>query len=58
MDIEALIEKFGGVRPMGRKLEIGPNVISHWRRKNKIPSWRIAQIKEAAKRYNIDLVAA
>ncbi len=58
MDIEALIEKFGGVRSMGRKLEVDPMVVSYWRKVKKIPRWREHEIREAARRYQINIAEA
>lgn len=58
MDIEVLIEKFGGVRPMARKLDVEPPTISYWRKTRKIPRWREHEIREAAKRYQIDIAEA
>lgn len=55
MDIEVLIEKFGGLRPMARKLNVEPPIISYWRRTGKIPAWRETDIRAALDRHMIDL---
>lgn len=53
--ISKLIDKFGGVNPMARKIGIPPTTIQSWKNKNSIPKWRFNSILLAAQKYEIDL---
>jgi sRNA-binding protein len=44
--VEALVQKFGNASEMARKLNIPMTTISTWRRKNRIPSYRLAAVLE------------
>jgi hypothetical protein len=58
MNIKQTIEKFGGVRPMARVLEVPPSTIQSWKSKGQAPHWRIPDIHRAAVREGIDLQEA
>lgn len=51
----AIIEKFGGIRPMSAKVNVAVTTIQGWKKRDAIPATRKAIILEAAKEHNIDL---
>lgn len=52
----SVFEKFGGIRPMARKLGDLPwSTVMSWQRSQKIPAWRHQSILEAAERHGIAL---
>lgn len=55
-DIDLIIERFGGLSSMARILNHKhPTTIQGWRDAGKIPSWRIHEIKAAAKAEGIEV---
>ncbi len=52
---EEIIERFGGIRPMAKKLSIPVTTIQGWKIRNAIPANRKAVIMHAARVHNIDL---
>ncbi|MCK5284705.1 MAG: hypothetical protein KAJ86_03870 [Alphaproteobacteria bacterium] len=54
-DAQKIIERFGGIRPMAKKLGIAVTTIQGWKKRNVIPATRYEQILEAATSYSIDL---
>jgi len=56
-DAARVIEAFGGIRPMAKKLGVAVTTIQGWKERNAIPVQRLEQIREAAKREGIDLLA-
>lgn len=55
MKSEAVIQAFGGVRPMAQKLGATPSTVQHWKDSGAIPRWRWAQVREAARRHGVEL---
>jgi ribosomal protein S16 len=52
---ERIIEKFGGINPMARKLKIPPSTVQGWKDRGFIPSKRQTEILNAAPEWNVDL---
>ena len=52
---EAIIERFGGIRPMAKKIDVAVTTIQGWKKRNTIPANRRGAIMNAAMDYNIDL---
>lgn len=52
---EAIIEKFGGIRPMASKVIVPVTTVQGWKKRNVIPANRQSQIADAASRHAIDL---
>ncbi len=51
----AIIEAFGGIRPMAQKLNIAASTIQGWKSRNNIPAARLDQIKKVAVHDNINI---
>ncbi|MGH1379036.1 MAG: COG4223 family protein [Alphaproteobacteria bacterium] len=51
----AIIEKFGGIRPMSSKIGVAVTTIQGWKKRDKIPAARKDAILEAAEEHNINL---
>jgi hypothetical protein len=47
--VTALIQLFGGTRPMAKKVGVWHGSIQHWEAMGRIPTQRIPQIQRAAK---------
>ena len=56
IDTHAIIEAFGGIRPMAQKLNIAASTIQGWKSRNNIPATRLDQIIKIAVRDNIDIM--
>ncbi|MCB1555727.1 MAG: uroporphyrinogen III synthase HEM4 [Alphaproteobacteria bacterium] len=54
-DAEAIIEAFGGIRPMAKKLGVAVTTVQGWKKRGAIPESRIADIHKAAAANDIDL---
>lgn len=54
-DANALIEAFGGIRPMAHKLDVPVSTVQGWKQRNAIPDNRLADIHAAAAAHNVDL---
>lgn len=51
----AIIEKFGGIRPMSSKINVAVTTIQGWKKRDAIPGARKDAILIAAKEHNIDV---
>jgi len=51
----AIIEKFGGIRPMAAKIDAPVTTVQGWKKRDVIPGTRRQQIIDAAQDNNIDL---
>jgi hypothetical protein len=51
----AIVERFGGIRPMASKLDIPVTTVQGWKKRGAIPAARHAEIIAAAARHAIDL---
>ncbi len=54
-DVETLINRFGGMRPMARKVDVPVSTIQGWKKRDHIPSDRVDEITRAAKANHISL---
>lgn len=52
---EAIIERFGGIRPMASKMDIPVTTVQGWKKRNVIPENRREDVLHAARMNNIDL---
>jgi hypothetical protein len=52
---QAIIQKFGGVRAMARKLQRQPSVVQYWSAKGYIPSKNVADIRAVAAKEGIHI---
>jgi hypothetical protein len=50
-----VIEAFGGIRPMAKKIDVAVTTVQGWKKRNVIPATRRDQILEAAQEHDIDL---
>lgn len=51
----AVVDRFGGIRPMASKLGIPVTTVQGWRARGHIPENRIAEIRRAAAEHGVDL---
>lgn len=58
MNATEIIAKFGGVRPMGAKINVAPTTIQHWKNTGNIPMEYHAEIVRLAQEARIDLIMA
>lgn len=54
-DVDTLINRFGGMRPMARKLDVAVSTIQGWKKRDHIPSDRVAEVIAAARNNNVSL---
>ena len=54
-NVEPLINRFGGMRPMARKVNVPVSTIQGWKKRDTIPSDRVPEIVKAAKANQISL---
>lgn len=54
MPAEAVIEAFGGIRPLATKLDITPSTVQGWKERGTVPEARIDAVMKAAKENGID----
>ena len=54
---EEIIELFGGIRPMAKKIDVAVTTVQGWKKRNKIPGSRRTQILEAAQEHQVDLTS-
>ena len=52
---EDVIERFGGIRPMAKKIDVAVTTVQGWKKRNVIPAARWEQIIKAASKHDIDL---
>jgi hypothetical protein len=54
-NVEPLINRFGGMRPMARKVDVPVSTIQGWKKRDHIPADRIDEITKAAKANQISM---
>ncbi len=54
-DTAAVIDAFGGIRPMAHKLDVPVSTVQGWKQRNVIPDNRVADILAAAATHSVDL---
>lgn len=52
---EQVIEAFGGIRPMAKKVDVAVTTVQGWKKRNVIPATRLEAILAAAQEHNVDL---
>ena len=57
-NVEAVIAKFGGLRPMANKLDLAVSTVQGWKIRGHIPEQRHAEVLKAAKEHDIAVSAA
>lgn len=50
-----VIERFGGIRPMAKKIDVAVTTIQGWKKRDVIPAARYKEILQAAAQHNVDL---
>ncbi len=50
-----VIEAFGGIRPMAKKMDVAVTTVQGWKKRNAIPAARIDDVYKAAEDHGIDL---
>lgn len=50
-----IIERFGGIRPMAKKIDIAVTTVQGWKKRNVIPGTRRELVLQAAATHNVDL---
>ena len=53
--LQGIIDAFGGIRPMGRKLGVSHQIIYDWNTRGVVPARRQQQVSDAADELGIDL---
>lgn len=53
-----IIEKFGGIRPMAKKMNVAVTTVQGWKKRNAIPQARLADVKKIAQIHDIDLLGS
>ena len=56
-DAARIVEAFGGIRPMAKKLGVAVTTVQGWKERNAIPIRRLDELRAAAEREGIDLGA-
>ena len=56
-DIDDIIKKFGGLRPMSSKINVPVSTIQGWKKRGRIPKSRHADIQSAAQLHDIELTS-
>ncbi len=51
----AIIERFGGIRPMASKINVPVTTVQGWKKRNVIPAGRLEQIVEAARQHSVEI---
>lgn len=51
----AIIERFGGIRPMANKINVPVTTIQGWKKRNAIPASRLEQILQAAREHSVEI---
>jgi len=54
-NVNKLINRFGGMRPMARKVDVPVSTIQGWKKRDYIPSERVDEIITAAKKNNVSM---
>ncbi len=55
LDALTIIDRFGGIRPMAKKLDVAVTTVQGWKKREAIPASRMESIYKAAKAHNVDL---
>lgn len=55
-DASEIIERFGGIRPMAKKMGVAVTTVQGWKKRDVIPANRRDQVIEAADTHDIDIV--
>lgn len=50
-----IINKFGGIRPLAKRLGLTPSTVQGWKQRKRIPEKRLKEILEVAEQENIDI---
>lgn len=50
-----VIERFGGIRPMAKKMDVAVTTVQGWKKRDVIPGTRREQVLEAAAAHDVDL---
>ncbi|MCB1532933.1 MAG: uroporphyrinogen-III synthase [Alphaproteobacteria bacterium] len=50
-----VIERFGGIRPMAKKIDVAVTTVQGWKKRDRIPAGRRKMILNAAQEHSIDL---
>lgn len=50
-----IIERFGGIRPLAKKIDVAVTTVQGWKKRDTIPATRREVIIEAAEAHNVDL---
>ncbi|MAI60865.1 MAG: hypothetical protein CMH29_00355, partial [Micavibrio sp.] len=50
-----VIERFGGIRPMAKKMDVAVTTVQGWKKRDVIPGARRQSVISAAKEHEIDL---
>lgn len=50
-----VIEAFGGIRPMAKKMDVAVTTVQGWKKRNTIPAARIDDVIKAAREHDVDL---
>lgn len=50
-----IIERFGGIRPLAKKIDVAVTTVQGWKKRDTIPATRRQVIIEAAETYEVDL---
>ena len=58
LPVDAVIERFGGIRPMASKLDVPVTTVQGWKERGQIPERRWPEIEAAAARHGVSLAAA
>jgi len=52
---QGVIEAFGGIRPMAKKMGVAVTTVQGWKKRNAIPGKRLDEILNAAREHDVDL---
>lgn len=50
-----VIDRFGGIRPMAKKMDVAVTTVQGWKKRGSIPKRRWPQLMDVAKEYDVDL---
>lgn len=57
LPVDAVIERFGGIRPMASKLDVPVTTVQGWKERGQIPERRWPEIEAAAARHGVSLAS-
>lgn len=55
INAEEIIERFGGIRPMAKKMDVAVTTVQGWKKRGKIPARRLQQIQTAANDHSVEI---